>query len=235
MTEKLKYHTTAIILAAGMGTRMLADIPKQNMMIGSQSVVERCVAAFNRCADIDSIVLVVREGDVEHMAHLASHYPKIASIVSGGETRAESASFGFSAIPDEAEFVAIHDAARCLITPDMISSVLRVAYSAGAATAVTRVTDTLKRVDGEGMILTTVPRENIYRAETPQVFSREIYARALELQDAEDTVTDDNMMVEKLGVGIRCVETDGCNLKITTADDLVFAEYLLKKRGELGE
>lgn len=235
MTEKLKYHTSVVILAAGCGSRMSSDIPKQNMIIGSLSVVERCVAAFDRCTDIDSIVLVVRDCDVEQMAHLITNYPKITSIVPGGENRAESASFGFSAIPAEAEFVAIHDAARCLITPEMISSVLRAAYVSGAATAATRVTDTLKRVDGDGMILTTVPRENMYRAETPQAFSREIYSRALKLHDASDAVTDDNMLVEKLGIGIRCVETGGYNIKITTADDLLFAEYLLMKRGDLGE
>ncbi len=235
MTKIHKYHTTAIILAAGCSTRMAADIPKQNMLISGMSMLERCVSVFNSSTDIDSIVLVVRGSDVGALTALATQYSKIASVVSGGNSRAESAAIGFSAIPDETRFVAIHDAARCLVTVEMISAVVCEAYTMGAATAATRVTDTLKLTDEDDVIVKTVPRENMYRAATPQVFSREIYSRALDSAELSQDITDDNMLVERIGVPIRCVDTGGYNLKVTTREDLLLAEFILKKRGEFYE
>ena len=141
-----------------------------------------------------------------------------------------SARRGFSAIGEDIDFVAIHDAARCLITPDMINSVVAVAKSFGAATAGCAVYDTVKCVEN-GEIVGTVSREGLFLAQTPQVFDRVLYAKALVSDLDFDCITDDNMLMETIGVRVKCVNTGPTNVKLTTKLDLDYAEFLLSKRG----
>ncbi len=225
------FHVTAIILAAGTGSRMKADISKQRMIICGESVLRHTLHAFSDSEYIDDIVLVCRpEEECTIKLELANDFPKVKAMVCGGKTRAESALRGFLSISEECQFVAIHDAARCLVTSEMISSVVKTAFKTGAATAASRVCSTLKRTDSLGFITDTVSRENMYFAETPQVFSKELYARAIENKNLDDAITDDNMLVESIGVKIKCVDTGGTNIKITTQDDLLFAEYIINRR-----
>jgi 2-C-methyl-D-erythritol 4-phosphate cytidylyltransferase len=228
---KLDNFTTAIILAGGSGTRMKTDKTKQRIEILGESVLKRCVRAFNSASKVNAIVVVCRMDEITEVKELVSDMGKVVSITSGGDNRRESAMRGFEAIPRSDGFVAVHDAARCLITPAMIDEVIGEAHKFGAATAVSEVVDTVKLYE-DGYVQKTLNRESLRLAQTPQVFSVDLYKKAVENSAYDVNITDDNMMVEKLGVKIRAVNTSSQNIKITTPDDLLFAEFILKKRME---
>lgn len=231
-----KFRTSAIILAGGTGSRMESDKHKQFIKIFDKTILERTVSAFEKSAKIDEIVVVVREDEFESITSLlAKNTPcKPVSFAIGGACRAESAKNGFFTCVDRCDFVAIHDAARCLITPEMVDKVVEKAHKCGAATAVCAVSDTLKSVDENGVIKATIPRENVFRAQTPQVFSKAIYKRALDNCRDVSIITDDNMMVEAIGEKISAVDLGVNNIKITTCDDLTLAKGILAERGEIG-
>ena len=222
-----KFKTAAIILAAGLGTRMKSDTTKQKMQICGKSVLFRTVKAFERASFVDGIVVVCREEEREFAKNELSEFLKIKAIVTGGKERSDSAKNGFLAC-DGFDFVAVHDAARCMITPSEIDKVISAAHSFGAASAVRRVNDTVKLVNGDSVIEKTVPRESLRFAETPQVFSYRIYEKALGA-NAKNRVTDDNMMAEMIGAEIKAVEIDCYNFKITTHADIEYAQFLVEK------
>ena len=226
---------TAIILAAGSGSRMGSDITKQRMTIHGESILRHTVRAFQNSGEVDSIVIVSRDDEIQWArGELGIEFNKVKTVVAGGKSRAESAYIGFCQA-DEADFVAIHDGARCLITPEMIDSVIRAAYLHSAATAASAVSDTLKKVGGGGVITDTISRDGMYSAQTPQVFSRDLYAKATSGIDFNDKITDDNMLVEAIGGQVYAVETGRENIKITTQGDIGYAEYILERRGRMGE
>lgn len=226
--------TTAVILAGGVGSRMQADKPKQFLKILGKTVLERTISAFDKSDKIDEIVVVVREDDLalaERIAQMMTLSKKISFTISG-RCRAESAKNGFMACIEGCDYVAIHDAARCLITPEMIDNVVEKAHKFGASTAVCGVSDTIKTVDECGRIKSTIPRDTVFRAQTPQVFAKEIYIRALEGCKNLSSITDDNMLVEDIGESIYTVDVGETNIKITTSDDLDIARNILLMRGE---
>lgn len=224
-----KGFTTAIILAGGSGSRFGSDTPKQLLNLCGKTVLQRTVEAFYNCESIDRIVIVARPQDTESVKkdlHFASD--KIHAFTEGGNSRAESARKGFLSIPEGTDYVAIHDAARCMIASDDIELVLVKAYQTGAASAAKVINDTIKNVSSN-VILGTVNREDLVAAETPQVFSVELYKKAIEFSD--DSITDDNMLFEKAGIPVSSVVLNHPNLKITTQSDLDYAEFLLRKNG----
>ena len=229
-----KFSTSAIILAGGIGSRMDSDKHKQFIKIFDKTILERTISAFDKSDKIDEIVVVVREEELKAATLLVDEIlpskPILFSV--GGECRAESAKSGFSACSDDCDFVAIHDAARCLITPEMIDKVVEKAHKFGAATAVCGISDTVKSVDKNGKITATISRDGIFRAQTPQVFAKDIYAKAIENCRDFSTITDDNMLVEAIGENIFTVDLGQSNVKITTRDDLTLAERILAGRGE---
>ena len=232
--SKKSAFTTAIILAAGAGTRMGGDVTKQRLVINGKSVLRRAVEAFVLSPVINSVVVVSRNDEIEFAKEeLADISEKPIYFAIGGKNRAESAKLGFMAIPKESEFVAIHDAARCLILPDDVSRVVESAVEFGASCAAGRVVDTIKRVDSFGGVVETVDRENLRRMQTPQVFSTRLYASALQrIEDSElEFITDDCMLLERCGVTVRTVDVGSYNFKITTKDDILYAEFLLNSRG----
>lgn len=230
MKKKTVY---AIILAAGSGSRMQADITKQKMLIHGKSIISRSVAAFYNNSLIDGIAVVGRADELDYLrCELAEYSSKITAIVAGGDSRFDSARIGFSAVADDADYVAIHDGARPLVTQTIITSVIEAAFNHGAATDAAPVFDTVKRVDADGIILETVDRSTLVHARTPQVFARDIYALALERAGDGHGMTDDNSVVEAIDVSVYAVKSDEPNPKITTRCDIGYAEYLLKERGE---
>lgn len=221
----------AIILAAGVGSRMGTDSTKQTMLLGGRSVIARTVGTFYECECIDGIVVVGRECELDFLENeLLPYSKKIHKIISGGSTRCESARLGFGAIPPGVTHIAIHDGARPLVTEKIISDVVERAIECGAATDATPIYDTVKQIDENGAIVGTLDRKTLVGARTPQAFSAEIYARALENTDNCDSITDDNMMVEALGITVVAVVSDTPNPKITVMDDLKYADFLLKER-----
>ena len=227
----LKYnHIAAVILAAGKSERMGLGTPKHLLELCGDTVIRHTVRAFENAETIDSIVVVVGSEQVEELRAALSDFKKVVAVVSGAGARTESARCGFLAIPDATDMVAIHDGARCLVTAQIIDKVVRAAKEHGAATAGTYATDTVKYAEG-GEIRKTLPRENLFMAHTPQVFARELYGKALCRAEDLALFTDDNSLVENIGKSVLCVETGRNNLKLTTQDDLLYAEFLLKQRG----
>ncbi len=228
-------NVSAVILAAGNGSRMGSDITKQRMCLLGESVLHRSVRMFSECDRINSIVAVCRADELCWAERELSDIKKPCKLVIGGKNRAESAKIGFEAIPAEADFVAIHDGARCLVTPEIIEKVLDAALTHGAATAATPVTDTLKSVDSFLKISKTVPRDSLYAAGTPQIFSTKLYKKALLSVTDTENITDDNMLLETIGERVVCVDIGRENIKITTPADVSYAEYFLGKRENMVE
>lgn len=232
--NNVKPYVTAIILAAGNGSRMGEKTTKQRITLCGESILHRTVKAFAFCSEIDYIVVACKADEYDWVRAELRDITKPLSVIIGGKTRAESAFNAFSAIQPNTDFVAIHDGARCLITEENIKDVVRAAYIHGAATAGTHVNDTVKSLSG-GFVKSTIPRDKLFFAQTPQVFSCELYNRALNSTLLSESYTDDNMLVEHIGGRVFCVDTGKQNIKITTADDLAYAEYVLGERREMNE
>lgn len=222
-----KFSTAAIILAAGVGSRMNSDVTKQRMSICGKSVLLRAALAFERARSVDEIVVVCRKDEMDFVSSELSDITKLKKTVVGGECRKDSAKNGFYAVSESVSFVAIHDAARCLISPELIDRTVYAAREHGAASLVGRVFDTVKMVDG-GFIKSTVDRNSLRLAQTPQAFEKTLYEKALINSERTD-VTDDNMMLELIGSSVYAVEADGYNFKITTRSDIEYAEFLIGK------
>ncbi len=225
-------YCTAILLAAGGGTRFDTKRAKQTYDLLGKSVFRRSAEALAFASSVDAIVAVVRREDLSFAeAELADiGVPVIFAV--GGKTRRASAAIGFSHIPKQTTEVLIHDAARCLITADGVDAVADAVREHGAASAVIAVNDTVKSLGEDGRIVSTLNRDRLCLAATPQGFSVPLYRRAIESAEDENAViTDDNMLVERLGESVYPVYISG-NPKITTPDDMLYAEFLLRKRGE---
>lgn len=230
-TETNKY-TTAVILAAGEGSRLCSDIPKQRMSILGKSLIARAAEAFYLCNDIDKVVVVTRPEDMDFVnSELLFLGKKLHKVIPGGACRAESARLGFLAIPPETTHVAIHDGARCLITSEDISSVVKAAHISGAASAVSLIVDTVKRIE-DNRIIGTASRNELVLAGTPQIFSCDVYKSALMNASDISSVTDDNMLVEGIGKEITAVVLANDNPKITYPRDVEYAEFILRRRAE---
>ena len=227
---------SAIVLAGGTGSRMNSQIKKQMITIEGHSVLWHAVSAFESVTSVKEIIVVAHRDDEELVKNEISSINKPIKVVLGGKTRAESARNGFAAVSKLSRFVAIHDSARCLITPAQIESVIDVAIEYGAASAVSLVSDTVKQVDERGRIKATIPRENLRRATTPQIFQRDLYQLALHNSDVDDSsITDDNLLVERIGIDVYTVDIGSDNIKITTPEDLDIATAILRKRRALND
>ena len=227
-------RTAAIILAAGNSTRMGGKINKQLEPLCDVPVLAHTLMAYQRCMLIEEIVVVTRPQDFDAVFAIAKEYgiSKLKHIAAGGATRQESAKRGMSKLDPAIRYVAIADGARCLITPSQIAKVCMRAYRYRAASAGHLVSDTLKRTNAVGMVKETVDRNNLWQAQTPQIFHTSLYTAALLRADSDKfEVTDDNSLIEHLGYQVRMVECGRENMKITTRDDLAMAEAILTYRG----
>ena len=223
--------TSAIIVAAGNSSRMGKGVSKQLLELDGIPVIARTLMSFGRSGYIDEIILVVREEDKPEMEALALRYgiKKPIKLVLGGASRTESVKKGFEAVDPKAKFIAIHDGARCLITPKMIQRVLRAAYLHKAATAACPVTDTVKLATKRGFIEKTVDRRKVFLAQTPQVFHADLYRAALANCDGLD-FTDDNQLVEHINFPVKLVDCGTENIKLTHPEDLLRASAILEAR-----
>jgi 2-C-methyl-D-erythritol 4-phosphate cytidylyltransferase len=217
--------TTAIIVAAGTGSRFNSDTPKQFIELAGKTVIEHTIERFQAAPSIDAIVLVLAS---EHIGGFRESGDKPLKIVAGGATRAESVLNGLNAAAD-ADLVAVHDGARPFVSVDEIERTVAKARQTGAACLVAAVTDTIKTVRGDE-IAGTLDRDKLRRALTPQVFKADVLKRAFELGDLGDAVTDECYLVEKLGHPIAIVEGSARNIKITHAEDLAMAEALVRSQ-----
>lgn len=210
---------------------------KQFALLDGVPVLARTVKAFEMSECIKEIVIVTRQQDIETVIDLCEKYKfnKVIAVIPGGTTRQESVFKGVLEISDKTDFVAVHDGARCLITPEMIEKVCREAYVYKAATAATLSVDTVKRTEkGNGFVAETLDRNNIWLAQTPQVFDANLYRAASFTANQKNFFgTDDCSLAENIGFNsIKLVECGRENIKITTPDDLIFARAILALRAE---
>lgn len=232
MEKKITQRVIGIILAGGSGSRMGADTTKQKMQILGKSVLYRSAYAFEKCEAVDEIIIVAKEDELDFAREETAELSKVKRIVRGGSCRAESAKCGFLEVDDENSLILIHDAARCMVLPSDIEAVVNDALEHGCATASCPVVDTIKQVGEDARVEKTVPRDNLRAVQTPQGCHYSLYKRAVEACECLSAVTDDNMLLEAIGLKPYCSETSRNNIKITTMSDIALAEFLLAGRGD---
>ncbi|MEB3263662.1 MAG: 2-C-methyl-D-erythritol 4-phosphate cytidylyltransferase [Synechococcus sp.] len=222
-----------LIAAAGSGRRMGADGNKLLLEVAGRPVLAWTLEAALACGAISWIGLVGQPVDQEAIAAIvAAARPRRPVVwIQGGDTRQESVSRGLAALPPEARHVLIHDGARCLVDPELIARCAAAVEAGAAVIAAAPVTDTIKRVDGEGVIQETPDRAWLWGAQTPQGFAVEQLRQGHERAEAEGwSVTDDASLFERLGWPVRVIEAPPSNIKITTPFDLTIAEAVLAGR-----
>lgn len=233
--SKQNKRTSAIIVAGGSSLRMGGDKTKQMMLLSGKPLVVHSLLAFQGCERISEIIVVAKEDEVSLYEKFREEFgiTKLSKTVKGGDTRQQSALCGFEAVSPKADFVAIHDAARCLIEVADIEKVLDAAIKYSAASASVSVVDTVKIVDSKGFAIRTEDRNFVKLAQTPQIFSRNLYSAAAYTAKEEGfETTDDNMLAERIGYKVKMVECSAENIKITHPDDIIRAEKILSERKE---
>src|ERR671922_1189240 len=223
--------TAALIPAAGRGQRMELDTEKQFLPLGGKPLLAYTLARFEATPAIDRIVVVVpsgRESFCRREIVVPGGMRKVTHIVAGAETRQRSVMAGFSCLDQDVDVVVIHDGARPFVTPSLIQASIDAALQDGSAVAAIPEADTLKRVSGEGTVIETVDRRNLWRAQTPQAFHRAILQRALAHAEGHNfDATDEASLVEALSWPVHIVPGSMWNFKVTTPDDLLLAELVL--------
>jgi len=221
----------AIIAAAGTGSRMAGDRPKQFLQLAGVPIIFHTLKPFEQCDSIQEIIVVLPAAESADFLALVPKYgvTKLSRVVPGGKTRAESVWRGLLAIRGAtAEVVAVHDGVRPFVATEEINRTVAAAHSHGAAILVASAIDTIKQVDG-GKVVKTLERGQLCHALTPQCFRYELLRRAYERADVHDpAITDDSSLVEQLGEPVTIVEGSSRNIKITTQRDLLIAEAFLK-------
>lgn len=213
--------SSAVIVAGGSGSRM--GRPKQMLPLGAKPVLVRTVEAFLQTPEIKEIVVVTPP---ENRAELQKRFPGIV-FADPGKTRLLSVKNGFLKTSAASQLVAVHDGARPLVESAHISACLQAARQYGAAVLAVPVKDTVKVCEG-GFVQNTLDRAVLWAAQTPQCYRRQVLAEALEKFGQEEGATDESQLVEKLGIKVRVVPSSYKNNKITTPEDLIFAEALLE-------
>ena len=222
-----------VIVAAGSGTRIGGETPKQFLEIAGVPMLLRSIRPFARHPSVAHVVVVLRASDAAAPpAWLLPHAGQMLSLVAGGAERSDSVAAGVAALPAACEFVLVHDAARPFIDAELIDRVINAARAGHAVVPALAVTDTIKEMDAAdpSRIVRTVPREQLRSVQTPQGFPRgvleEAHARA---RRERRKGTDDAALVEQAGGMVRVVNGDPRNMKVTTPEDLELAEYLMRR------
>lgn len=221
--------TAVIIVAAGSSSRM-QGINKIFLPILNVPVIVRTVRAFIKCG-FKNIIVVTKGEDILKMQNLFNNYDvAVSDIIEGGATRGESVLNGINMVKDK-KYVLIHDGARPLVKPSLITKVREALENNVAAALAVKIYDTIKKIDENGNIYTTVDRDELLGVQTPQGFLLTAYLDAVQKTDVTK-VTDDCLVLEKAGYTIYPVISDNENIKITTKEDILLAEMILQKRGE---
>jgi 2-C-methyl-D-erythritol 4-phosphate cytidylyltransferase/2-C-methyl-D-erythritol 2,4-cyclodiphosphate synthase len=227
-------HVSAIIAAGGRGARLGGDRPKQFLSLGGRPILQRSVDAFvlsDRIADV--VVALPRDG-VDRVPEYLRGRSKPIEIVEGGARRQDSVANAFALVSGRADVVVIHDAARPLVSADVIRRTVDAAVECGAAISALPATDTVKQGDANRFIVGTLPRGEIFLAQTPQAFRVDVLREALAQAGASADATDEATLAERAGHRVRLIDGDPRNVKITTLDDLAAAERLIGSHDGVG-
>ncbi|MCX7841772.1 MAG: 2-C-methyl-D-erythritol 4-phosphate cytidylyltransferase [Clostridia bacterium] len=230
MRKEKDVFVSAVIVAAGKGSRMNTDINKQYLEIVDVPVLARTLRAFDECAFVTEIVLVVNEAEILYCKQNIVDrfgFNKVKCLVSGGRERQESVFKGLNEVDPGCDVVFIHDGARPFIRQESLEACLDAALEHGAGCIAVPVKDTIKQVDADNFIAATPERSMLWAIQTPQVFKYDIILDAHKKAAQEGfRATDDAMLAERAGVKVKLVMGDYFNIKITTQEDLLFANAI---------
>jgi 2-C-methyl-D-erythritol 4-phosphate cytidylyltransferase / 2-C-methyl-D-erythritol 2,4-cyclodiphosphate synthase len=239
-------YVTAIVAAGGRGERLGGPQPKQMLIIGGRSILERSVQLLVAHPAVNEVVVALPSGLAAQPPAWLTRAAKTVRVVSGGPRRQDSVANAFAAISDQTDVVVIHDAARPFASASLVSRTIDAAVETGAALAALPARDTVKRAapaeaghygqpgpERPHYVVETLPRETIHLAQTPQAFRRDVLAAAL-AYGARQVVeaTDEATLAERAGHRVRLVDGETTNIKITTQDDLTMAEALVRPAGQ---
>lgn len=231
--QKNENAIPVIIVAAGNSTRM-KGINKQFMHILGVPVIARTLMAFESCADISKIIVVTSAENIADIQLVCKKYmiSKICDIVTGGDNRHASVMNGIAALDKTDLQVLIHDGARPFVKNKTISEVAAALNAYDAALCVSKINDTVKKVNTEGAVLSTVDRSMLYIAQTPQGVNVKEYLLACDSIKNINDFTDDVSIMETAGYSVKAILGSASNIKITTPDDIAIAEALAKGESE---
>ena len=222
---------SAIIVAAGDSRRMGFD--KLFAAIAGKPVIAHTIRAFERASSVDGIIVVAREDRHDEIKTMVrdENFKKVKSIIPGGKRRQDSVRAGLDHLESVMRYVAVHDAARPLVTPQQIDRVFEQCRIHGAAALAEPINDTLKRADADLLVTDSVDRQELYAMQTPQIFERQLIAEAYRAVYTKNvSVTDEVSAVERLGRKVALVLNDDFNFKITYPRHLPLAEFVLTQR-----
>jgi len=225
--------TVAIIPAAGSSKRMQNNISKQYLLLDGIPVLARTLGIFQRSPDIDEIFLIVPERDVEFACgSVVGKYgiSKVSCILAGGRERQDSVRSGINALRSDHDIVVIHDGVRPFISVELVHAAVLEASKAQAVTVGVPVKDTVKSINGRGIVVETLNRTHLWLTQTPQAFESDVIRKAYEAAYRDNYYgTDDAALVERIGIRVMMIRGSYDNIKITTKDDIMLAEILTKK------
>jgi 2-C-methyl-D-erythritol 4-phosphate cytidylyltransferase len=222
----------AVIPAAGLGTRMGGNTPKQYLSLGGLPLLVYSLQVFQKLEHVQEIILSVPESYREYCWRevvIPFGLKKVVQVVTGGNRRQDSVRNGLMAISRQPDGILVHDGVRPFIDPTIIKNVIHCAGQTGAAVVALPIHDTVKRVDVCGIIQETLKREELWQIQTPQVFRYDWLVEAhQQAQQLQWDVTDDAALIERMGHPVSVVEGSCFNIKVTRPDDLAFGEAILR-------
>ena len=217
-----------LIAAAGSGSRMGADKNKLLLEVAGKTILEWTLKSALASQSIKWIGIVGQPKDKNTIHSILKNSVESFTWINGGMTRQDSVQLGLSALPSDAEYVLIHDGARCLVSPLVFDEISKIVLRGEAVIAASQVVDTIKKVNEKGEIIDTPPRSNLWCAQTPQGFPvnqlKEAHRKAL---SNGWSVTDDASLFERLNLPVKIYDAGPSNIKVTTPFDLVIAESIL--------
>jgi 2-C-methyl-D-erythritol 4-phosphate cytidylyltransferase len=228
-------HTTAIIVAAGEGRRIGGEVPKTYLPVCGRPMVLRTLDQFFSAQAIEEVVLVIAADEFLRCETMLSDDSELANrpwiLQSGGPTRQQSVKKGLEKIGSDTDIVVIHDGARPFVSPALIDRCVQATRDKGAVVVGVPVRDTIKIVSNDRWVQTTLSRSSLWAIQTPQVFRKQWIVEAHDRAAREAfEATDDAMLVERIGKPVFVVDGESTNIKITTPEDVWFAEALLREK-----
>lgn len=224
----------AIIPAAGKGKRMGHPIPKHYIRLEGRPILSYTLEAFEKCPDVNQVVMVVRSGEEEYcLKEVVEKYmfKKVLKIVIGGERRQDSVYHGIKGLDQDTDIVVVHDGVRPFVPPELISESIKMAMYFDGVIVALPVKDTIKEINGEGFVKNTPDRESLWYAQTPQTFKKRVIEEAFIRAYSDGFYgTDESSLVERIGGKVKIIEGTPENIKITTKEDLLLAEFILRSR-----
>src|SRR5574341_168213 len=225
---------TALIPAAGVGKRMGKAVAKQFLPLGDKPLLAHTLLAFQRASEIDEVIPILSKEDMEDCLRDVIerfHITKVKTLVVGGKERQDSAAHGLQKLEKDASIVLVHDGVRPFVTAGMIKETVDLARKGECVTVGVPIKDTIKEVDAKGIVRHTLERSKLWAIQTPQAFPLKVLMRAYEESYKHKVFgTDDATLVERTGGTVRVIMGSYENIKITTPEDLILAEEILKRR-----